>query len=126
MSLATGLSGDQNDLEKTIMWKRLKLGLRDFKSKAPGERFIKTYEHWQARGERSFITTAVVIAAGLILIVGGLLLGLIPGVPGIVLGVIGLALIATRSRRMAIWLDWTETKLRALFGKRRPADVTPH
>lgn len=101
-----------------IMWKQLRQGLHEFKAATPGERFVKTYEHWQERAHGPAVTI-IIITIGIVLMVAGLLLGLIPGVPGIVLGVLGLALIATRSRRVAIWLDWTEAKLRKRFGKRQ-------
>jgi UPF0716 family protein affecting phage T7 exclusion len=99
------------------MWKHLKHGLAEFKAAPAGERFTRTYERWQRRGNSPIVTVSVV-ALGVILIVAGFLLGMVPGVPGIVLGILGLALIATRSRRLAKGLDWIEVKFRKRFGKR--------
>lgn len=96
------------------MWEKLKNGYREFKEREPGARFIRTYERWQHR-TRGSIATILILTLSAILMVGGLLLALIPGVPGIVLGLLGFALIATRSRRVATWLDWTELKVRRLW-----------
>ena len=96
------------------MWEKLKNGYREFKESKPGARFISTYHRWREHSRGSAATILIFVVSGL-LIIGGLLLALIPGVPGIVLGLLGFALIATRSRRMAIWLDWTELKARSLW-----------
>src|SRR5262245_13126335 len=93
------------------MWKKLLRGYRQFAADEPGQRFIDTYKRWKDSSKSPAIGVAV-IGAGVLLIVIGVLLALVPGVPGIVLGGLGLALIATRFRRMAVWLDWLETKCR--------------
>jgi hypothetical protein len=59
----------------------------------------------------------------LVLIAVGALLALVPGVPGIVLGVLGLGLIAVRFRRVAIWLDWSEMKCRGIWREFRRRNV---
>lgn len=100
------------------MWDKLKRGYRQFKQDDPGDRFLNAHEHWKEHSNGP-VATILIVAAGAVLIVGGLLLGLIPGVPGIVLGLLGFALIATRFRRMAIWLDWSEVKLRSAWQKCR-------
>jgi len=105
------------------MWKQFKNGLKEFKAAPAGERFIRTYEHWQQRAN-SPAATVLIVAVGVILVIAGFLLGLVPGVPGIVLGVVGLALIATRSRRLARGLDWIELKCRRRFSKRRDLNNT--
>lgn len=102
------------------MWKKIKRGYREFKESDPGERFLKTYERWREHS-RGPVATIFIVVAGTVLIVAGFLLGLIPGVPGIVLGLVGVALIATRFRRMAVWLDWSEIKLRGIWRKCRQA-----
>jgi len=98
------------------MWNKLKRSYRQFQKDEPGERFLNTYERSREHSKGP-LATILIIVAGAVLIVGGFLLGLIPGVPGIVLGLVGFALIATRSRRIAIGLDWTEVKVRSI-GKR--------
>jgi len=100
------------------LWQKLKHGYREFAESKPGHRFIETYERWKDSTKDPLVGAAL-IATGILLILGGLFLALIPGVPGIVLGVLGFALIATRFRRMAIWFDWTELHLRQWFHKLR-------
>ncbi len=94
------------------MWKKIKHAYHEFAGQKPGQRFIATHKRW--KGGDSPAVTIIVVAVGAVLIVVGFLLGLIPGVPGIVLGLLGVALIATRFRKMAVWMDWTEVKLRNL------------
>jgi hypothetical protein len=102
------------------MWKKLKCGYQHFKKDEPGRRFVAAHDRWKEHSKGP-VASVLIIAAGAVLIVGGLLLGLIPGVPGVVLGVIGFALIATRFRRMAQWLDWSEVKVRSGWQKCRRA-----
>jgi hypothetical protein len=100
------------------MWKRLKRGYVQFKEDEPGERFVDAHDHWKEYSSGP-VATVLIIVAGAVLMVGGLLLGLVPGVPGIVLGLLGFALIATRFRRIAIWLDWSEVRIRRAWQKCR-------
>jgi len=93
------------------MWEKLKHSYRQFKEDEPGERFVNTHRRWREHSH-GLAATVIIIVSGVVLIAGGFLLGLVPGVPGIVLGLLGFALIAARFRRMAIWLDWCETKVR--------------
>ena len=102
------------------MWKKLKRSYRQFREDNPGERFLNAHERWREHS-RGPLATIVVIGVGALLIVGGLLLGLVPGVPGILLVLVGFALIAARFRRMAIWLDWSEVKTRRAWQKCRQA-----
>jgi hypothetical protein len=98
------------------MWKKLKHAYREFAEDKPGERFLNAHERWK---DASLLARLGLVAAGFVLVVIGVLLGLVPGVPGIVLGVLGLALIATRFRRMSVWLDWSEIKLRKFWRRCR-------
>jgi hypothetical protein len=100
------------------MWKKLKRSYLQFKEDEPGERFLNAHDRWKEHSNGP-VATVLIVLAGVVLIAGGLFLGLIPGVPGIVLGLLGFALIATRFRRMAIWLDWSEAKVRGLWNKCR-------
>ena len=97
---------------------KLTRGYHQLKEDKPGARFLNAYLR-SRRHSKVSATTILIIVAGTILIVGGFLLGLIPGVPGIVLGVLGLALIATRFRRMAVWLDRAELKTRRIWQRCR-------
>ena len=96
------------------IWRRLKRGGHRFAADKPGRRFLHAHVRWQD-ARRPMLTHAVFVAAGIILLALGFFLGLIPGVPGIVLGVIGVALIGTRFRRTAIWLDWLEVRCRRIW-----------
>jgi uncharacterized membrane protein YphA (DoxX/SURF4 family) len=100
------------------MWKKIRHGYRQFAEGEPGHRFVDTYEQWQESVRHPLVGLALIIAA-IVLILGGLFLALIPGVPGIVLGVLGFALIAIRFRRVAVWLDWSEVHLRKLLRRFR-------
>lgn len=102
------------------MWKKIKRGYQEFKGGDLGERFLKTYERWRERSTGP-IATILTIVIGTVMIVAGFLLGLVPGVPGIVLGLLGAALIAARFCRVAVWLDWGEIKLREVWRKWRQA-----
>jgi hypothetical protein len=93
------------------MFKKLKHGYRQFADDEPGERFLNMHDRWNRR-TKSPVVNVLAVIVGLILIAGGFFLGLVPGAPGIVLGLLGFALIAARFRRLAVWLDWAEVKCR--------------
>ncbi len=96
------------------MWQQLKLRWHEFRNDPPGERFRNSFERQRKRGG-SLVATIITVVIGGVLVVAGFLLGLIPGVPGIVLGLIGIALIATRFRRMSLWMDSAEVRLRRFW-----------
>ena len=101
------------------IWNTLKTCSRRFIHDEPGHRFLQA--HYGCRGTgRSFLTNFIFIGLGVILIALGFLLGFIPGLPGIVLAVFGLALISTRFRWMAVALDWLEVRIRKLFHRLNP------
>ena len=99
------------------MFDKLKLDYRLLKRGPPGVRFLNIYHHQHAPG--SGLRTVVAVVISVILMVGGLLLGLVPGVPGIVLGLIGVALLAAQFRVLAKCLDRLELRLRRLLKKRQ-------
>ena len=100
------------------MWDRFKHGCKELKDDEPGERFVNVHERWRVHTQGYGATVAIVLI-GVVLIAAGGLLGFIPGVPGIVLVVLGGALIGTRFRRVAVWLDWIELKARKLWRRCR-------
>src|SRR5262245_19007928 len=106
------------------MWRKLVRGYRQLADDVPGQRFVDAHERWNGGGKNPIIGIVLLVVA-LVLIVAGTLLSLVPGMPGIVLGVPGLALIAIRFRRVAVWLDWAETKLRSLWQKLRHRKISP-
>lgn len=97
------------------MLKRLKRAGREFTKSEPGKRFLEVHENLKCHGAASII----MVVLGCVLVVAGVVLGLVPGIPGVVLGCAGLALIATRFRKLAVWLDSAELRCRRLATRLR-------
>lgn len=94
---------------------------------APGKRFIAYYLHRREERRAHPVKRALLIAAGIALIAAGAGLGFVPGVPGIFLGIPGLAIIAGQFRAAASFLDRAELALRrfaqrvrSVFGSNGP------
>jgi hypothetical protein len=100
------------------MWRRLKKSYLKFKQDSPGQRFKNLHGRWHEEGKGPAGTVLAVILAT-ILIAGGFFLGFIPGVPGFVLGFVGLGILATQFRQVAKWCDGLEVAARKLVGKFR-------
>jgi hypothetical protein len=96
------------------MLQKIKSVLRDVKDGAPGRRFVDHHERTRRReGVRgSAWRSSGIAVVGLVLLVCGLVLSLPPGVPGFLLWIPGLALIASRSRYISILLDRLEAGTR--------------
>jgi anti-sigma factor RsiW len=105
------------------LWRKLKSDFRAIRHGKPGRRFLDQYERSRRReGPRGSVwRTAGYVALGLLLVIGGLVLSLPPGVPGFLLWIPGLALLAARSRALAAWLDRCETLGRGLWRRFRRA-----
>jgi hypothetical protein len=87
----------------------------ELKSGTPGRRFASVYEErHRLPGRRA--ARALVIAAGMALVVLGTLMILTPG-PGALFAVLGASLVASESRGFAHALDWCELRLRAMLGR---------
>jgi hypothetical protein len=103
------------------VFKKLKEDLTKLKHGEPGRRFVDHYrrhrEH-ESRREAGW-KTAGYIAAGLVLLTIGALLSLVPGVPGIVLGIPALGLLVARLRFFAIFLDRSEVAVRNAWNRIR-------
>lgn len=90
----------------------------DFKRGQPGKRFQERYErNRKTRAGRSPWVRFLKPIAAILLLAAGIFLCLVPG-PGLPLLIIGAALLADVSRRVAIAADWVDLRLRALL---RPA-----
>jgi len=63
--------------------------------------------------------TTAYIAGAVILLIIGALLSLVPGVPGIVLGIPALGLLVARLRFFAVFMDRSELVLRKAVNKVR-------
>ena len=89
--------------------KKWKKEWRAFEKAPPGERFLRRYQA-RRRGGRAW-ERVVAVVVGLVLVVGGAILLVIPG-PGLLVIAFGGALIAQEFRWAAVALDWTEVRLR--------------
>jgi hypothetical protein len=97
------------------MFQSLKKSWRELAEGKPGKRFQSRYEKKKDSG-RNGGRTLKLVAAVLLIIVGVVLL-VIPG-PGTVFIALGAALLAEESATVARGLDWTEVRIRRLFGQR--------
>ena len=94
------------------MFRRIKQKLSSFRQAKPGQRFQQ--QHARGSGKpKSTLIDVLYITVGVVLILAGTLLSLVPGVPGIILALPGLALLAVRFRHFAAFLDKAE-----LIGRR--------
>jgi hypothetical protein len=95
------------------MWSGLKQQWCELRNAPPGRRFQERYErNRQARAHQSKARRFLQVVIGLWLIKAGIILCFLPG-PGIPLLVVGAAVLAERSLRVARALDWIELKARS-------------
>jgi hypothetical protein len=83
---------------------------QEFKAAHPGERFKRRYSAKQKRGKRGW-KRGLSILAGSILVAAGLFMLVAPG-PGIVVLMVGAAMVAEESLPTARFLDWSEVRIR--------------
>jgi hypothetical protein len=100
------------------MWLKFKYILRDIKRAKPGRRFKELYERGQQKND-SALLDAVLIVLGATLVVTGFLLSIPPGVPGFLVTLAGLALIAARWHFFAKLLDKIELRGRSIMQRVR-------
>lgn len=108
------------------MLQKIKSQFRAIKDGEPGRRFIDQYERTRrdegARG--SFWKTFASVGVGVVLLICGLALSLPPGIPGFLLWIPGLALIAARWKYLSMMLDgmeaWARRKWEGWRKRRRP------
>lgn len=81
----------------------------------PGRRFENYHDRSRHHLQEHPVRTITMYGIATILIGAGFLFGFIPGVPGIILGLPGLALIAARSKYFAALMDRGEVALRRVF-----------
>ncbi|AUN96250.1 hypothetical protein C0099_15660 [Pseudazoarcus pumilus] len=110
--------------EESNMLHNIKREFRAIRDGVPGRRFVDHYERSRHRhGMRgSLWASCGYVAAGLVLVIVGLVASLPPGVPGFLLWIPGLALLASRSRGLALLLDRLEAWTRRMWARyrRRP------
>lgn len=84
----------------------------------PGHRFVDHHERRKkAEGSSGPWKSAGYIILGVVLLAAGFLLSLPPGVPGFLLWIPGLGLLAVRFRILAVYLDKSELLGRRLWGQ---------
>jgi hypothetical protein len=92
------------------MLQKLKSEFRDIKHGTPGRRFTEHYNRSTRvdGASKSAWKKLAYVSLGLLLLVVGLLLSLPPGIPGFLLWIPGLTLLAARSKALAKLLDGVE------------------
>lgn len=93
---------------------------RELKRGRPGSRFVDRYHRARQDRQRGTWHRVVLIVAAVVCLVIAAILTVIPG-PAIPFYFLGGGLLATESRLIARFMDWTEVQLRKVFawGKRR-------
>jgi hypothetical protein len=86
----------------------------------PGRRFVEHHKrhHDSESGTGSTWKSVVIGVGAFALLICGILLSLTPGIPGFVLWIPPLALLGTRSGKIAAFLDRTETAVRRMIHRR--------
>jgi hypothetical protein len=98
--------------------KKLKTIYSQIRDGEPGRRFRDLHEKWHSKVRKSAWQKFGYPIIGTLLIVAGALLSIPPGVPGFVVVLIGLGILAARSHLVAVLLDHGESKLRQLIGSK--------
>ncbi|MFP5349328.1 MAG: hypothetical protein ACLGHO_05750 [Gammaproteobacteria bacterium] len=101
------------------MWRELKQSVRELVHDEPGRRFARFYKR-RKRDDEHYVTSVLYIAAGIAVVIVGIVLAISPIVPGFFLVIGGLAIIVARARPVAYGLDRMELWLRRLL-RRRPS-----
>jgi uncharacterized protein (TIGR02611 family) len=99
------------------MLRELRDDWRCLRRGTPGRRFQDAYRRRRQGGGRSKAYRVLTLVAGVVLTIAGPIAGLVPGPGGIVLFLLGVALLASEVRPAARLLDWCEPRVRA--GARR-------
>lgn len=104
------------------MLEKLKEEYRSIKSGDPGSRFTDHYkQHKESEGDNpTWWSKFGYVAIGLVLLIAGGLLSIPPGFPGFLLWIPGLALLAARSKVLAMMLDRTEAWGRRVWARLKP------
>lgn len=104
--------------DNTSPWSRWRGRVRTLLADAPGERFQNEYRKRRNRRERWWVSVAMLSGAALLAVVG-LLLSIPPGMPGFLLWIPALGIIASRTRPVAKWMDrleiWTRRMTERLW-----------
>lgn len=91
---------------------KLKRHWRELRKGRPGRRFEERYErNRKGRKDQSFLQRFLAPAAGIVLLVAGVVFCVIPG-PGLPLIIVGASLLGGQSRFVAKIMDWLEVRVR--------------
>lgn len=99
------------------MFDALKKEWRRIKSSEPGRRFQDQFERKKDQEQRPW-KKPLMICVGVTIIAAGIFFLPMPG-PGFLIILVGAAMVARQSLVMARFLDWSEVRLRRLFGRLR-------
>jgi uncharacterized protein (TIGR02611 family) len=93
------------------MLESLKRRWAELRNGRPGRRFQERFERMRARSKHGALRKAAAMAAGVAIVLAGIVFLPMPG-PGIAIIAVGAVLLAERSHATAKALDWLELKLR--------------
>lgn len=99
------------------MISNLKSLLRQLRQSKPGQRFVDHYHRNNRQPSKFAGKSWLLVTLGVVMTAGGLVLSLPPGVPGFLLWIPGLALIASQKKTVAVALDRAECAARDLYHK---------
>ena len=98
------------------MISKLKKITRQLRRSKPGRRFVDHY-HQNKHKNTNVWKRWLVIILGIVMAMAGLVLSLPPGMPGFLLWIPGLALVASQVKAVALVLDKVECAVRNLYHK---------
>lgn len=98
-----------------MLQNKLNRQYRALKEARPGERFTNFYHRMEVQRRSHRLKRVLTIILGILLTVSGFLLGFVPLSPGIIPGLLGLALIASQFKTVAVFLDRSEVALRRWY-----------
>lgn len=101
------------------MWRRVKYMVNELARERPGERFTRYYKRHRQDGKRSRTARTLYSVLGWTLTAVGLVFTLLPVLPGFVLIVPGLAIVAVQSNWAARALDRLEVAVRRVTARVR-------
>lgn len=97
---------------------RLRQEWRRLKTSRPGRRFIERFRRKHSEGTKRPLYRFVYIAGGVLVCAVGLVIRLIPFLPGgSALIALGAAMVSRESRTTAAWLDRCEAAMRHLWSR---------
>ncbi len=98
------------------MISRLKKIMRQLRRSKPGRRFVDHYHQNKHKNTNAWKRWLLIIL-GTVMAMAGLVLSLPPGMPGFLLWIPGLALVASQVKPVAVALDKLECAVRNLYHK---------